>query len=428
MTVPLDRLYHFIENITEEILGDRVIIYRFWPHGSKNIADLNSLRNDFWEDRIKNPAIWCHDQEPLDYDYYSKHLRECSNMPWVDVLKSIDMWSTPTNLHSHGNNCFDQNILLHSEKRSPDLEKYYQNNELMPVYYWTHALLALDWYRYAQHNTFHKQATKTFLIYNRAWSGSREYRLKFMDLLIDHDLVADCQTSFNPVDPESNTHYTTYEFKNVCWTPKNSAEEWFSSTTAGAASSADFVTEDYENTNIEVVLETLFDDSRLHLTEKILRPVACGQPFILAGTHGSLEHLREYGFQTFADIWDESYDLEPDPEIRLQKIAQLMRDIANWDAKTQHKKLQEAQQIAKHNQRWFFSAEFFNCVVNELRTNLKIAVAELNSSDRHQSWLDRWSKMLSYPEVVEFLQNNQDLNYPTQHSVDRLIRLIQLRV
>jgi hypothetical protein len=88
--------------------------------------------------------------------------------------------------------------------------------------------------------------------------------------------------------------------------------------------------EDYEATDIEVVLETLFDDSRLHLTEKSLRPIAVAQPFILAGTHGSLEYLRSYGFKTFGDVWDESYDLVEDPAERLIQIAELMKYISTW--------------------------------------------------------------------------------------------------
>jgi hypothetical protein len=33
MSIPLDRLYHYIENIAKEIRGDDVLIYRFYPHG-----------------------------------------------------------------------------------------------------------------------------------------------------------------------------------------------------------------------------------------------------------------------------------------------------------------------------------------------------------------------------------------------------------
>jgi hypothetical protein len=43
MSIPLDRLYHYILNVAQEIYNDRIIIYRFYPHGSKNINDLNNL-------------------------------------------------------------------------------------------------------------------------------------------------------------------------------------------------------------------------------------------------------------------------------------------------------------------------------------------------------------------------------------------------
>ena len=45
-----------------------------------------------------------------------------------------------------------------------------------------------------------KQVDKIFLMYNRAWSGTREYRLRFVDLLINSDLQEYCRTSFNPID------------------------------------------------------------------------------------------------------------------------------------------------------------------------------------------------------------------------------------
>lgn len=36
MSVPLDRLYHYIENTAGEIYNDDVVIYRFYTHGFKN--------------------------------------------------------------------------------------------------------------------------------------------------------------------------------------------------------------------------------------------------------------------------------------------------------------------------------------------------------------------------------------------------------
>ena len=40
MSIPLDRLYQYVESIVQDICQDRVVIYRFYPHGSKNFEDL----------------------------------------------------------------------------------------------------------------------------------------------------------------------------------------------------------------------------------------------------------------------------------------------------------------------------------------------------------------------------------------------------
>jgi hypothetical protein len=198
-------------------------------------------------------------------------------------------------------------------------------------------------------------------------------------------------------------------------------ENYFRISNAHSHYSADFDIEDYESTDIEVVLETLFDDDRLHLTEKSLRPIACGQPFVLAATHGSLEYLRSYGFQTFADVWDESYDLELDPETRLNMIVKLMSDMASWDKTTRQQKLAQANHIAQQNRQWFYSQDFFDLVSQELRTNLQQGFRDLKCSNNYQTWLDTWRHWLSYPQAVEFLKNNSDVSEPTWPCVEYLI-------
>ena len=164
------------------------------------------------------------------------------------------------------------------------------------------------------------------------------------------------------------------------WQPTHVLENWLQPTTANASSSADFNTDDYNSIDIEVVLETLFDDARIHLTEKSLRPIACGQPFILAGAAGSLPYLKSYGFKTFDKCWDESYDFKADPEKRLIKITELMKHINEWDANTYTNKMAQALAIADYNRQHFFSKEFFNHVVNELKTNLKSGLMALDNT------------------------------------------------
>lgn len=436
MNIPLDRLYHYIRDIAQEIYGDRVIIYRFCPNGSKNINDLNnleeikgqSLGQDEWYKKTVSPSVWCNDQEPLDYEFYKTNLRTSNQL--TDFLKSIGIYVPPKNLN-YQKNIFEKGLLLHSEKRSLNLKKYQDDNELIPVYYWSHALIARDWFRYAEHTKQHKQVTKTFLVYNRAWSGTREYRLRFLDLIVRLGLEKNCQASVTPIEPELGIHYEIHQFKNPAWRPTNVLENFFPTSTAHSHYSADFDIEDYEATDIEIVLETLFDDNRLHLTEKSLRPIACAQPFILASTPDSLEYLRSYGFKTFGHVWDERYDHCEDPEERLGRIADLMKQIANWSPEIRERKMAQAQAIADYNKQHFFSKEFFNLINEELKTNLYLAFDNLEKCNNYKTWVDHWTAVIAHPEINKILENIDDDQgkmlgrWPTVDRVTQVLELIQ---
>ena len=426
MSIPLDQLYHYIENVAQEIYSDRIIIYRFYPHGSKNINNLTNLR-DFnskeWLNKAIYPVIWCNDQEPLDYEFYSKHLRARPKNPLTSILKSNNLYVPHTNLNYRRLSIFKKHILLHSEQRSENLKKYHHDNELISVYYWSHALIARDWFRYAEHVSQTKKTSKTFLIYNRAWAGTREYRLRFVELLIHLNLQEHCKTSINPVEPELGIHYDSHQFKNSAWRPRTVLENHFPISSAHSHYSADFDVEDYESTDIEIVLETLFDDDRLQLTEKSLRPIAVGQPFILAGTQGSLEYLRSYGFKTFNSVWDESYDLIEDPAERLIQIAELMKYISTWLPHQREHNMAQAQAIAEYNRQHFFSQAFFNQVIDELKINLTSALTELDDPKNYK--IDYWNQLASTPAMVEFVSTNQETHLPTKSDLDFILDLLR---
>ena len=321
---------------------------------------------------------------------------EKHNLDWPDY-----------NLRTNTMNIYDYSLLLHSEHRSTEVEKY-QSNFFIPVYYWSHAIISRDWFRYAEHQTQIKNSNlQDFLIYNRAWGGTREYRIKFVDLLIEYNLVDHCKTTFNPIDPETQISYKQHNFLNSTWEPINDdLETYFNTTTASACSSADFNLEDYDGTKFEVVLETLFDDSRIQLTEKSLRPNACGQPFLLVATHGSLEYLRSYGFQTFNGIINESYDLIEDPLQRLIAVIQEMKRISNWtDLEKQHN-LIKLQTIIQHNRQHFFSKTFSDLVNHELRCNLFSAFEILENKNTSENYIELRKKIASIPETRPALIND----------------------
>jgi hypothetical protein len=382
---------------------DNVLIYRFWPHGSKKIDDLLPIKKSDWVEFTTSLQVYCNDQEPLHWELYQSTTR-VDNSKWPALLRKNSVEPFVNNF-CIGQTFYDKNILLHSEQRSSQCEQYQKNN-FVPAYYWSHAIIARDWFRFAQHVKQKKSIKKMFLIYNRAWSGTREYRLKFIDLLIDRELVTYCKTSVNAIEPELGVHYNFYQFNNLAWKPINSLENCLTETLAPATASADFDLDDYEHTNIEVILETLFDDDRLHLTEKTLRPIACGQPFILSATVGSLKYLQQYGFKTFDNIWNEEYDSIQDPQARLNAIVELMHEIANWDPTTFQLKLTQAREIAEYNKQYFFSQDFFALVDGELRQNLSNALVNVEKTNTAQMWSDRWRKLSTVDEFKKIISGS----------------------
>lgn len=409
MSVPLDRLYHMLEDVS----GDDILIYRFATHGSKKIEDILPLKSYSeqltWLKIMTRPSIIFHDQEPLFYDFY----------PAEDVWNNYQNKSTPVercripeyqsmikNMHIRSQilyplNWYDKILLGHSEKNSKNLELYQQNG-FIGVYWWSHAVIARDWFRYAEHDqqleTNFDNIAQDFLIYNRAWSGTREYRLAFADLLVDQQVVAHCKTSFAPWD--SGIKYTQHQYANTQFQiDRSDLENYFEPNRTEATASADYVARDYQQCAIEVVLETLFDDTRLHLTEKILRPIACGRPFILAATPGSLKFLQSYGFETFGHYIDESYDDIVDPQERLKKIVAEMKRIAQLDSQSKKRLWQNLYSIAEQNKQMFFSKTWHDCIIGEYQNNLALALDQLEQHKTGQYWRTMLDITQQYPKV-----------------------------
>jgi hypothetical protein len=269
-------------------------------------------------------------------------------------------------------------ILVHSEQKSLETALYEQAG-FVSVYYWSHAVIALDWFRYAQHDPLlcfdHNKICQDFLIYNRAWSGTREYRLCFVEQLVKHNLEQYCNIGFNPQDGK---HYSAHQFVNTKFQITNyNLHHNLKLNTHNSTASADYCGKDYAASCIEIVLETLFDDTRWHITEKTLRPIACGKPFILAATPGSLEYLRTYGFETFDGLINESYDKIVDSKTRLHTIIQEMKRIVALDTDSKQVLYTKLHEIAQRNKKRFFNG-LFDQVITEYKTNLNHAMTIMN--------------------------------------------------
>jgi hypothetical protein len=382
MNIPLDNLYHWIQNLAQH----PVILYVFRPHGSKDIFDLNQFEHNpsINYGAPLAPVIICHDQEILDF---SSHKFEYSADRLQNILKKRNPNDTTidlvmmfySNLPMFPNfkpswlnvGLFqDWSILLHSEQNSPDVEQFSQVG-FLPVYYWSHAMIARDWYRFAEHDIRLEQrhVEKTFLVYCRDWTPKREYRLKFLDLLISAELVNDCVISTQHTNNQG-VHLLDYQIQDPRFLVDTKKLLCIPDNNSLPCASADYDVKDIVSTAVSVVLETVVDGVKIHLTEKILRPIACSHPFVIIAGPGALAYLQRYGFLTFGDIWDESYDHEPDTVKRMEMIIQTMKQIQQL-SESDWKKVNA---ITEYNKQHFFSEKFMAQITDELQTNLNSAV------------------------------------------------------
>ena len=108
---------------------------------------------------------------------------------------------------------------------------------------------------------------------------------------------------------------------------------------------------DVENTFLSLVTESLVDG--LFFSEKTFKPIVAGQPFIILAGSGHLELLKKFGYKTFSDYWDESYDIEIDLVKRVEKIIQVLQYLNSLSTEKLISIRQSMIPILEHNQKVF---------------------------------------------------------------------------
>jgi hypothetical protein len=118
----------------------------------------------------------------------------------------------------------------------------------------------------------------------------------------------------------------------------------------------------YIDTVCSIVSETNDNDYEVFMTEKIWKPIMAQHVFVVHGNYLYLQKLREIGFKTFGSYLDESYDLEQDPNKRIDKIVSLCKELKTkkWqDIYLQTKALRQ------HNYDTMFNKEKLSAEVNK---------------------------------------------------------------
>lgn len=99
----------------------------------------------------------------------------------------------------------------------------------------------------------------------------------------------------------------------------------------------------YHNFDIELVAETWTMGETFFPTEKTVRPILAGKPFISYAPMKFMKNLRNLGFKTYGDCWDESYDDYSGLE-RWKRIQALIQDLSN-----KNDYMEQALEIAEYN-------------------------------------------------------------------------------
>ena len=99
----------------------------------------------------------------------------------------------------------------------------------------------------------------------------------------------------------------------------------------------------------EIVGETRFAQPSANFSEKVYRPMFYSRPFVVAAPPYTLQYMREQGYKTFGDFWDESYDTTECHEDRLMKIFEIIDHINNMSMDECIEMYEKMLPIIQHN-------------------------------------------------------------------------------
>ena len=124
----------------------------------------------------------------------------------------------------------------------------------------------------------------------------------------------------------------------------------------------DLYTKPYNHSSCSIVSETNDNPNEVFMTEKIWKPIIAQQVFIVHGNYLYLQKLREMGFKTFNNYFDESYDLEVDADKKINKLVALCDKLKSLDWQDLYL---QSQALRQHNFNTFFDKEKLSAEVNK---------------------------------------------------------------
>jgi hypothetical protein len=370
----LDNFYHILDS--NFLKNKDIQVFYFYPFGTtdaENLVLLSNAQQETLATRLPKMSVLFYDQEPLSEQLAWKTKFASHPKLVINSAKNIK-------------------ILANSEL-SPFKDQLCKEQNLHDWYYFFHGLAALDWYRDYQYVTHNPKFNKKFLCLNRIITGDRSYRLELVANIISRGLlehgdvslaisntpIGDWRNEISSPDTKLTTAAIGHIKKHIgqLTDPLTVDLDLPDATCSAHVGPIEIATN--QSAMWHVVSETVFYYNKKHLTEKIFKPIVNKRPFLLVGAPGNLAYLKSYGFKTFDNWIDESYDLEADPTRRLEMITEQLSVICNLDNSQLDSMYQEMMPIIEHNYNHFFG-KFKEIVISEMLDNFFEIVNNWNST------------------------------------------------
>lgn len=123
----------------------------------------------------------------------------------------------------------------------------------------------------------------------------------------------------------------------------------------------------YNDSYYSVVAETNAVNQFNFYTEKIVKPILGRRLFVAVAGSGYLRNLRSFGFQTFGDVIDESYDDELDDYQRWGMAMDQVRYLTTQDPIEIYDKIKG---VVEHNQHLMLTNDWYGDFIKRLKKEI----------------------------------------------------------
>lgn len=99
---------------------------------------------------------------------------------------------------------------------------------------------------------------------------------------------------------------------------------------------------------VSIISEANASTDQCFLSEKIFKPLLLEHPFMVWGDRHTLHKLRELGYRTYGEFWNEDYDVGPTRK-RLDGLVRNIKQISRMTPEEMLKMYKDMEPILKHN-------------------------------------------------------------------------------